>query len=157
MGMRGLWVVAPTADTLFRYGEIRTRKDKIRQKFLTELEKPAETADGHKHASSQYRGCRRCRACLRVWGHGRRSFRSEGLYLRSNDFPSEDEQYEEYVSVVRGVTKGPVIIRTLDLGGDKILPKAMTGIDENNPFMGFRAIRFASSTRKFSRSSCVHF
>ncbi|MBT3470101.1 MAG: phosphoenolpyruvate--protein phosphotransferase, partial [Opitutae bacterium] len=65
-----------------------------------------------------------------------------GLYLRSNDFPSEDEQFEEYVKVVRGMESRPVIIRTLDLGGDKVLSKAMVGLGENNPFMGFRAIRF---------------
>lgn len=142
-GYEGTLVVAPTADTLFRYGEIRTRKDKIRQKFLTELEKPAETADGHKLTlRANIEGAEDVERVLEAGAMGVGLFRSEGLYLRSNDFPSEDEQYEEYVSVVRGVKKGPVIIRTLDLGGDKILPKAMTGIDENNPFMGFRAIRF---------------
>lgn len=142
-GYEGTLVVNPTTDTLFRYGEIQVHKDSIRRIFLSELEHPAQTTDGH--AVELLANIEDSEDVTRVNESGAEGiglFRSEGLYLRSNDFPSEDEQFEEYVKVVRGMESRPVIIRTLDLGGDKVLSKAMVGLGENNPFMGFRAIRF---------------
>ena len=142
-GYEGTLVVNPTTDTLFRYGEIQVRKDSIRRIFLSELEKPAETADGQEIILlANIEGAEDVARVSESGAEGIGLFRSEGLYLRSNDFPSEDEQFEEYVKVVRGMRSRPVIIRTLDLGGDKVLSKAMVGLGENNPFMGFRAIRF---------------
>lgn len=142
-GYEGTLVVSPTSDTLFRYGELQNRKDSIRQKFLSELEKPAETADGQKiKLLANIEGAEDVGRVLESGAEGVGLFRSEGLYLRSNDFPSEEVQYAEYSAVVRGMAGRPVIIRTLDLGGDKVLPRTMSGVDENNPFMGFRAIRF---------------
>jgi phosphoenolpyruvate-protein phosphotransferase (PTS system enzyme I) len=142
-GYEGTLVVNPTTDTLFRYGEIQVRKDSIRRIFLSELEKPAETADGQEIILlANIEGAEDVARVSESGAEGIGLFRSEGLYLRSNDFPSEDEQFEEYVKVVRGMRGRPVIIRTLDLGGDKVLSKAMIGLEENNPFMGFRAIRF---------------
>jgi len=142
-GYEGTLVVNPTTDTLFRYGEIQVHKDSIRRIFLSELEKPAETADGQEIILfANIEGAEDVARVSESGAEGIGLFRSEGLYLRSNDFPSEDEQFEEYVKVVRGMEGRPVIIRTLDLGGDKVLSKAMIGLGENNPFMGFRAIRF---------------
>lgn len=142
-GYEGTLVVNPTTDTLFRYGEIQVRKDSIRRIFLSELEKPAETADGQEIILlANIEGAEDVARVSESGAEGIGLFRSEGLYLRSNDFPSEDEQFDEYVKVVRGMRGRPVIIRTLDLGGDKVLSKAMIGLEENNPFMGFRAIRF---------------
>jgi phosphotransferase system enzyme I (PtsI) len=142
-GYEGTLVVNPTTDTLFRYGEIQVRKDSIRRIFLSELEKPAETADGQEIILlANIEGAEDVARVSESGAEGIGLFRSEGLYLRSNDFPSEDEQFDEYVKVVRGMEGRPVIIRTLDLGGDKVLSKAMIGLGENNPFMGFRAIRF---------------
>ena len=70
-------------------------------------------------------------------------FRTEYLFLNSSRIPTEQEQFLAYKAVVEGVAPNPVIIRTLDLGGDKpmtsdpdLFPK------ESNPFMGYRAIRF---------------
>ena len=70
-------------------------------------------------------------------------FRTEYLYLDTARIPSESEQTIAYQKVAAALAPNPVIIRTLDLGGDK----PMTGNPqlfpkENNPFMGFRAIRF---------------
>jgi phosphotransferase system enzyme I (PtsI) len=142
-GYEGTLVVNPTTDTLFRYGEIQVHKDSIRRIFLSELEKPVETADGQEIILlANIEGAEDVARVSESGAEGIGLFRSEGLYLRSNDFPSEDEQFEEYVKVVRGMEGRPVIIRTLDLGGDKVLSKAMIGLGENNPFMGFRAIRF---------------
>lgn len=69
-------------------------------------------------------------------------FRTEFLYMDRSELPSEDEQFEAYRSVVAACAPHPVIIRTLDIGGDKDLP--YLGLTrEENPFLGLRAIRFS--------------
>ncbi len=69
-------------------------------------------------------------------------YRTEFLYLNRETLPSEDEQYETYRKVAERVSPNPLIIRTFDLGGDKLATgEADTG-DELNPFLGWRAIRF---------------
>jgi phosphotransferase system enzyme I (PtsI) len=70
--------------------------------------------------------------------HGVGLYRTENLFLRLDDWPSEEEQYAEYAEVVRRAQGKTVTFRTLDLGGDKRLGDLT---DEANPFMGYRAIR----------------
>jgi len=79
-------------------------------------------------------------ALLQAGAEGIGLFRTEFLYLNRKDYPSEQEQYEKYIEVVRAVKPHPVIIRTLDIGGDKF--REEDGVQEDNPFLGFRAIRF---------------
>jgi phosphotransferase system enzyme I (PtsI) len=80
------------------------------------------------------------------WGaEGVGLFRTEFLFMQRDDLPSEDEQYEAYSAVARAFGEKPVIIRTLDVGGDKDLP----GVDqasEQNPFLGWRGIRMSLDT-----------
>jgi phosphotransferase system enzyme I (PtsI) len=68
-------------------------------------------------------------------------FRTESIFLSRNQIPSEDQQFEEYQKLVLAADGKPVTIRTLDLGGDKILD-SIGREKEENPFMGFRAIRY---------------
>jgi phosphotransferase system enzyme I (PtsI) len=80
------------------------------------------------------------------WGaEGVGLFRTEFLFMEREELPSEDEQYEAYSAVARAFGDKPVIIRTLDVGGDKNLP----GVDqahEENPFLGWRGIRMSLDT-----------
>src|SRR5205807_6183603 len=69
-------------------------------------------------------------------------YRTEFLYLNRNTLPTEDEQYETYRKVAERVRPDPLIIRTFDLGGDKLAPGTVDISDELNPFLGWRAIRF---------------
>ena len=69
-------------------------------------------------------------------------FRTEFLYLNRGDFPTEEEQFQAYKTVVEQLKPHPVIIRTMDLGGDKFLSPLRLA-QEMNPFMGWRAIRFS--------------
>jgi phosphoenolpyruvate-protein phosphotransferase (PTS system enzyme I) len=77
------------------------------------------------------------------WGaEGVGLFRTEFLFMERSQLPSEDEQYEEYAGVARVFGDKPVVVRTLDVGGDKDLP----GVDqpvEENPFLGWRGIRMS--------------
>ncbi|MFQ9287172.1 MAG: putative PEP-binding protein [Intestinibacter bartlettii] len=67
-------------------------------------------------------------------------YRTEFLYMDRTDFPTEDEQYEAYKAVLEGMSGKPVVIRTLDIGGDKKLDYLQMD-EEMNPFLGYRAIR----------------
>src|SRR5438034_1067505 len=69
-------------------------------------------------------------------------YRTEFLYLNRPTLPTEDEQYEIYRKVAERVRPDPLIIRTFDLGGDKLAPGTVDIADELNPFLGWRAIRF---------------
>ena len=80
------------------------------------------------------------------WGaEGVGLFRTEFLFMERDELPSEDEQYQAYTAVARAFGEKPVIVRTLDVGGDKDLP----GVDqahEENPFLGWRGIRMSLDT-----------
>lgn len=67
-------------------------------------------------------------------------YRTEFLYIQNDHLPTEEEQFEAYKAVLEGVNGGPVVVRTLDIGGDKELPY-LKFPEEMNPFLGYRAIR----------------
>ena len=80
------------------------------------------------------------------WGaEGVGLFRTEFLFMERDELPSEDEQYEAYAAVARAFGEKPVIIRTLDVGGDKDLP-GVEQAHEDNPFLGWRGIRMSLDT-----------
>ena len=71
-------------------------------------------------------------------------YRTEFLYMDSQDFPTEDEQYEAYKALLEGMNGKPVVVRTMDIGGDKELPYFDLP-KEMNPFLGYRALRISLS------------
>ena len=71
-------------------------------------------------------------------------YRTEFLYMDSQDFPTEDEQFDAYKSVLEGMNGKPVVVRTMDIGGDKELPYFDLP-KEMNPFLGYRALRISLS------------
>ncbi|MDR2976630.1 MAG: phosphoenolpyruvate--protein phosphotransferase [Streptococcaceae bacterium] len=71
-------------------------------------------------------------------------YRTEFLYMDSDHFPTEDEQYEAYKAVLEGMNGKPVVVRTMDIGGDKKLPYFQMP-EEMNPFLGWRALRISLS------------
>ncbi|MEI2802365.1 MAG: putative PEP-binding protein [Trichococcus flocculiformis] len=70
-------------------------------------------------------------------------YRTEFLYMDSSDFPTEDEQFDAYKAVLEGMEGKPVVVRTMDIGGDKELPYLELP-KEMNPFLGYRAIRISA-------------
>ena len=144
-GYSGSLILYPNADTLFQYNEIQIHKDSIRQIYLKESKGENKTLDGR--AFTLVANIETSGDLSRVeqaTAEGIGLFRSEALYLRSNaEMPTEDEQFEEYRKVLKAMKGKAVTIRTLDLGGDKVFPPSMRKAHvEDNPFMGFRAIRF---------------
>ena len=141
-GYSGALVVEPSEQTLFVYGqiEVKRRDQEIRLRELKEL--PAQTLDGHRITlSGNIELPADVPALLAAGAEGVGLFRTEFLYLNRSDFPSEQEQYEKCLEVARAVKPHSVIIRTVDIGGDKFHSEEATP-PEVNPFLGLRGIRF---------------
>ena len=143
-GYDGIVVVNPSEQTLFRYGKIQSQKKSFEQRLLDANRQPAVTLDGVKVTlQANIEKVDEVSLVKDYFAQGIGLFRTEYLYLNSARIPTEQEQFIAYKTVVEGLAPHPVVIRTLDLGGDKpmagnsdLFPK------EANPFMGFRAIRF---------------
>ena len=146
-GFEGTVVINPMEQTLFRYGKVRLKRKKLRDLVVEEIALPAETSDGRRFtvlANSD--SPEEVSTAIENGAEGVGLFRTEAIFLRRNRIPGEEEQFEEYKVVVEAASSLPVTIRTLDLGGDKVL-RSDTRVKEDNPFMGFRAIRFCLRNR----------
>lgn len=138
-GHSGIVIINPTDETVAEY----TRRREQYQLFERQLEGlrdlPAETKDGRRIQLAANIELDEELETLRLQGgDGIGLYRSEALLIGKEVFPSEDEQYEQYQRLVNAVYPKPVIIRTFDIGGDKMMVHT---IKENNPFLGWRGIR----------------
>jgi phosphotransferase system enzyme I (PtsI) len=142
-GTRGEVIIDPDPPTVKRYEVEQRRNQELSRQLLQLKDLPAETLDHHRVVlSANIELPDEVPSVLAHGANGIGLFRTEFLYINRGDFPTEEEQYQAYVSVAEQVKPQPVIIRTMDLGGDKFfsplqLPKEM------NPFMGWRAIRLS--------------
>lgn len=137
-GDRGIVIVKPTASRIQQY-ETTRRKDqeKVRALSPTSELKP-ETRDGrHVDISANIEFYAEANQAKKYGANGIGLFRTEFLFLTRRGNPTEEEQYRVYHALARTMKPNPVIIRTYDLGGDKIF----AGYHEPNPFLGWRAIR----------------
>ena len=140
-GVRGVLVVHPSPAREEDYGRISRSRAIIQKRLGTLKDESATTLDGHAVALSA--NIEMPADVEAVWARGARGiglFRSEYLYLASGGDPSEERQYLAYAEVAKRIMPESVIIRTLDLGGDK-LPASLKLPEEANPFLGWRAIR----------------
>lgn len=143
-GYDGLVIVNPTESTLFRYGKIQEQKKSFEARMLEVNRQPAVTLDGVSVAlMANIEKVEEVAKAKQFYASGIGLYRTEYLYLSSARMPTEQEQFLAYKTVAETMAPLPVVIRTLDLGGDKPMAgKADLFPKENNPFMGFRAIRF---------------
>ncbi len=143
-GYDGLVILNPTETTLFRYGKIQEQKKSFEARLLEVNRQPAVTLDGVSVAlMANIEKSEEVMKAKAYYADGIGLYRTEFLFLNSARMPSEQEQFLAYKEVVQAMAPQPVVIRTLDLGGDKPMAgKAELFPKENNPFMGFRAIRF---------------
>ncbi len=141
-GYSGLLIIDPSPKTLDEYREIEARQGAIAEQ-LTELrETKSTTRDGrHIVLSANIELPDEVDSVLSNGAEGVGLYRTEFLYLNHKTLPTEEEQFEVYRTVAERVAPNPLIIRTLDLGGDK-LSDGLETTDEMNPFLGWRAIRF---------------
>ena len=141
-GTTGVVVVNPDEATRQSYEALRARLEAIGQALLQLKDLPAQTKDGRRvHLAANIELPEEVPAILAHGAEGIGLYRTEFFYLNRSDLPTEDEQFEAYRRVVQEMAPYPVIIRTLDLGGDKFASTLKTP-REMNPFLGWRAIRF---------------
>jgi phosphoenolpyruvate-protein phosphotransferase (PTS system enzyme I) len=142
-GYDGLLIVDPTAETLSHYGEIEASKGRVVQRLRELRETKSTTRDGrHIVLSANIELPSDVEAVLANGAEGIGLYRTEFLFVNRRTLPSEQEQYETYRKVAEQVLPHPLIIRTFDLGGDKLAAGSVDIGDELNPFLGWRAIRF---------------
>ncbi len=141
-GYSGTLIVEPTQQTLFIYGQLEVKRHSLQERLDGLRDLPAETLDGHRIAiSGNIELPDDVPALSRVGAEGIGLFRTEFLYLEKDEMPDEQAQFEAYSKVAKGAHPHAVIIRTLDLGGDK-LPAGEKIPSESNPFLGLRGIRY---------------
>jgi phosphotransferase system enzyme I (PtsI) len=142
-GNDGSLIVDPTPETLSQYAQIESRRAKVTAQLKELRETTSTTRDGrHIVLSANIELPEDVGAVLANGAEGIGLYRTEFLYLNRSTLPSEDEQYKIYRQVAERVRPHPLIIRTFDLGGDKLAPGTVDIADELNPFLGWRAIRF---------------
>lgn len=141
-GTHGLVIINPSAVTLKLYEAARKKMLAFEKHLLETKELPAQTKDGRKIELMS--NIELPEEVLSVLAHGAEGiglYRTEYFYMSRKDLPSEEEQFKAYSAVAKKMKPYTVIIRTLDLGGDKFLSQ-LDVPQEMNPFMGWRAIRF---------------
>ncbi len=151
-GIHGVVIVNPAKKVLEKYEKEKEKYESI-ERDLCELRLlPGETLDGKKISVAG--NIELPEDVASVLSHGAEGiglYRTEYFYMNRADLPSEEEQFNAYRSVAKRMNPNPVVIRTLDLGGDKFLSQ-LDVPKEMNPFMGWRAIRFCLARPDIFRS-----
>jgi phosphotransferase system enzyme I (PtsI) len=147
-GTKGLVVINPDDETVSRYERRKDDITHIAESLLELKDKPAITKDGQRvHILANIELPNEVESAIAHGAEGVGLYRTEFLYLNRADLPSEEEQYQCYKKVGLRIAPNPVIIRTMDLGGDKFVSQLELS-QEINPFMGWRAIRFSLARPK---------
>lgn len=140
-GMEGTVIIDPTEDELATYKAKQEAFEQQKQEWAKLKNEPTITTDGvHVELVANIGTPEDVTGVQNNGGEGVGLYRTEFLYMGKSELPSEDEQFESYKAVLENMGDKPVVVRTLDIGGDKELsylqlPKEM------NPFLGYRAIR----------------
>ncbi|TCJ06177.1 phosphoenolpyruvate--protein phosphotransferase [Cytobacillus praedii] len=151
-GVRGLVHINPTPEVVAKYEEelnsheiqklewakLVNEKTFTADQFFVELAANIGTPDD-------------LEGVINNGGEGIGLYRTEFLYMGRSQLPTEEEQFESYKTVLEGMSGKPVIVRTLDIGGDKKLPY-LSLPEELNPFLGFRAIRLCLEQQDMFRT-----
>jgi len=141
-GYNGLLILNPNDQTLWEYGELEIKKTQVEEELTQLRETTSTTLDGrHVVLSANIELPEEVDVVRKSGAEGIGLYRTEFFYINKTELPDEEAQYLNYKRVAEEVMPYSVIIRTLDLGGDKF----MTSLDlpeELNPFLGWRAIRF---------------
>jgi phosphotransferase system enzyme I (PtsI) len=150
-GYNGVVIVNPTDQTLFEYGQLARKHLTLEEKLRDVLHKPAITLDGHQVVLSA--NIEQASDALTIKDSGAEGvglFRTEYLFINSDHLPNEEEQYRAYYAAAVALKPQTVVVRTIDLGGDKIISTLQVPV-EMNPFLGWRAIRFCLQERDIFR------
>ncbi|MFQ3670815.1 MAG: phosphoenolpyruvate--protein phosphotransferase [Verrucomicrobiia bacterium] len=151
-GYEGVLILNPSEKTKFEYGQIELRRHRVDEELEKLRETLAITRDHRRIILSANAELPEDLPLVAESGaEGIGLYRTEFMFLNRLDFPNEQEQLEVYERVVAAAAPHLAIIRTLDVGGDKLLATG-EGSDEANPFLGWRAIRYCLEHRDVFRT-----
>ena len=140
-GNTGEVIINPDEETILQYYKLKSEFEEYKKELELLKGQLSITTDGkHVELVGNIGTPSDLEALIKNDAEGVGLYRTEFLYMDRNDFPSEEEQYQAYKSVLEGMNNKPIIIRTLDIGGDKKLDYLPMD-EEMNPFLGYRAIR----------------
>ncbi|NGZ73742.1 phosphoenolpyruvate--protein phosphotransferase [Saccharibacillus alkalitolerans] len=140
-GLEGNVIVNPSEEVIAEYREKQAKYDEQRAEWRKLREEPTVSTDGvHVELAANIGTPNDVAGVLDNGGEGVGLYRTEFLYMGRDKLPSEDVQYNAYKTVLEKMEGKPVVVRTLDIGGDKELPY-LDLPKEMNPFLGFRAVR----------------
>lgn len=150
-GNEGLLIVNPSQEEIDTYTSLIKEQKEKKERLKLIKDKEAVTKDGKKiEVSANIGNLEDLKIAIENGCDGVGLFRTEFLYMQSSEFPNEEKQFEVYKEATQMLGDKPLIIRTLDIGGDKGLdyfdfPK------EENPFLGYRAIRLCLDKKDMFR------
>jgi len=140
-GNDGIVILNPESSELNRYIKLREQYHETTRELSKIRDLPCRTLDGKDvELSANLEFPDEINSIITYGARGIGLYRTENLYLKKQELPTEQEQFEEYYKIAEKVSPYPLIIRTLDIGGDKKAP-SLEIPEEDNPFLGWRAIR----------------
>jgi phosphotransferase system enzyme I (PtsP) len=139
-GYYGHVYVSPSRDILAEFKKLAQEEQELNQSLVSLRDKPAETLDNYRVSLQVNTGLSMdAGLSMSVGAEGVGLYRSEVPFMSRDCFPSEDEQYIIYRQILKAFAPRLVTMRTLDIGGDKMLP--YFPVEEDNPYLGWRGIR----------------
>ncbi len=151
-GLDGDVYINPDEKTLAEYRQKAKEFSELQAEWHKMKNSETVTADGkHIELAANIGTPKDLEGVIANGAEGVGLYRTEFLYMDSADFPTEDEQFEAYKAVLEGMDGKPVVVRTMDIGGDKELPYLELP-KEMNPFLGYRAIRICLAEPEMFRT-----
>ena len=151
-GLAGTVLVNPSADIVKEYEEKKAAYEAQKAEWAKLVNEHTVSKDGqHVELAANIGTPEDVKGVLENGGEGVGLYRTEFLYMGRNQLPTEDEQFDAYKTVLERMEGKPVVVRTLDIGGDKELPYLELP-KEMNPFLGFRAIRLCLEEQDIFRT-----
>jgi phosphoenolpyruvate-protein phosphotransferase (PTS system enzyme I) len=150
--LEGIVLIDPTEAELQEYHERKAAYDERKKELKKLLDQPSISKDGHRvELAANIGSVEDLQKVLANGAEGIGLFRTEFLYMGRSTLPNEEEQFQVYKHVLERMNPKPVVIRTLDIGGDKELPYMKLPV-ESNPFLGLRAVRLCLSKQDLFRT-----
>lgn len=151
-GLDGQVIINPSPELLAQYEQKRARYEAQKAEWAKLVHESTVTADGiHVELAANIGTPDDVKGALANGAEGIGLYRTEFLYMGRSELPTEDEQFVAYKTVLEQMNGKPVVVRTLDIGGDKELPYLQLP-KEMNPFLGFRAIRLCLEMQDMFRT-----
>jgi phosphoenolpyruvate-protein phosphotransferase (PTS system enzyme I) len=151
-GLKGEVHINPTEEIIDQYNQVHVQYQKQKEEWSKLVNEKTITKDGHQVELAANIGTPKdLKGVIENGGEAIGLYRTEFLYMGRAQLPTEEEQYQAYKEVLEGMNGKPVVVRTLDIGGDKELPYLELP-KELNPFLGFRAIRLCLEEQDIFRT-----